>query len=76
MEISQAHYIETLLKKYGLQDANPVSTPMDPNIKLDDPEETSEEQRGVEMVTHGYANLIRSLMYLAIAKCPNIAYSV
>ena len=48
MEISQAHYIETLLKKYGLQDANPVSTPMDPNIKLDDPEEISEEQRGVE----------------------------
>ena len=32
IEISQTHYIDTLLKKYGLQDANPVSTPMDLNI--------------------------------------------
>ena len=67
VEISQTHYINTLLKKYGLQDANPVSTPMDPNIKLDDPEDMSEEQGGAQMVTHGYANLIRSLMYLVIA---------
>ena len=26
IEISQTHYIDTLLKKYGLQDANLVST--------------------------------------------------
>ena len=76
VEISQTHYIETLLKKYGLQDANPVSTPMDPNIKLDDPEGISEEQGGVEMATHGYANLIGSLMYLAIATRPDIAYTI
>ena len=35
IKISQTRYIDTLLKKYGLQDMNPVSTPMDPNIKLD-----------------------------------------
>ena len=35
IEISQTHYIDALLKKYRLQDANPVSTPMDLNIKLD-----------------------------------------
>ena len=35
IEISQTHYIDTLLKKYGLQDANSVSKPMDWNIKLD-----------------------------------------
>ena len=35
IDISHTHYIDTLLKKYGLQDANPVSTPMDLNIKLD-----------------------------------------
>ena len=32
----------------------------------------SEEQGGAQMVTHGYANLIRSLMYLVIASWPNI----
>ena len=63
VEISQTHYIMTLLKKVSLQDANPVSTPtMDLNIKLDNPGEILEEQ-GAQMVTHGYANLIGSLMY-------------
>ena len=36
----------TLLKKYGLQDANPVSIPMDLNIKLDALEgEASEDSK-------------------------------
>ena len=68
IEISQTHYIDTLLKKYGLQDANPVSTPMDPNMKLDALEgKASEDSEDQLLINHGYANLIRSLMYLAIA---------
>ena len=67
IKISQTHYIDTLLKKYRLQDANPVSTPMDPNTKLDAIEgETSEDSEDQLLINHGYANLIGSLMYLAI----------
>ena len=77
IEISQTHYIDTLLKKYGLQDMNPVSTPMDLNIKLDAIEgEASEDSEDQLLINHGYANLIGSLMYLAIATQPNIAYLV
>ena len=77
IEISQTHYIDTLLKKYRLQDANPVSTPMDPNIKLDALEgEASEDSEDQLLINHSYANLIRSLMYLTIATQPNIAYLV
>ena len=68
IEISQTHYIDILLKKYGLQDANPISTPMDLNTKLDAIEgKTSEDSKDQLLINHGYANLIGSLMYLAIA---------
>ena len=77
IEISQTHYIDTLLKKYRLQDANPVSTPMDPNTKLDAIEgKTSEDSEDQLLTNHGYANLIGSLMYLAIATQPDIACTV
>ena len=50
---------------------------MDPNIKLDALEgEASEDSEDQLLINHCYANLIRSLMYLAIATQPNIAYLV
>ena len=77
IKISQTHYIDTILKKYGLQDVNLVSTPMDPNIKLDALEgKASKDSEDQLFINHGYANLIGSLMYLAITTQPNIAYLV
>ena len=32
--ISQQHYIESILKHENLTDCNPVSTPMDPKVKI------------------------------------------
>ena len=77
--LSQTQYIDFLLDKYRLKDANPVLTPMDPNIKLE--MEAKEQKKEVEAeaypnLEHGYAQLIRSLMYLASATRPNISYAV
>ena len=33
--LSQTHFIDSLLGKFGLKNANPVSTPLDPNVNLD-----------------------------------------
>ena len=33
--LSQTHYINALLEKFGLANTNPVSTPMGTNVKLD-----------------------------------------
>ena len=75
--LSQTHYIDILLEKFGLADANPVSTPMDPNVKLENfPEGRKNEERGDDKITHGYATLIGSLMYVAIATRPDIAFAV
>jgi len=77
--LSQTHFIDTLLKKFGLENANPVSTPMDSNVKLDELEETDEIINQGEpdpKLSTGYATLIGSLMYLALGTRPDIAYSV
>ena len=34
IKLFQTAYIDSLLKKHGLENANPVSTPLDPNIRL------------------------------------------
>lgn len=56
-----------LLEKFGLQDANPVTTPLDLHIKMDDiDEETDFNNEGENnLISHGYATLIGSIMYLA-----------
>ena len=71
--LSQTHFIDSLLGKFGLENANPVSTPLDPNVK-DEVIETPNNQD--EKVSHSYATLIGSLMYLALGTRPDIAYAV
>ena len=74
--LSQAHFIDSLLKKFGLEDANPVTTPLDPNTNLDNNETEDEPNNQDEEVLHSYATLIGSLMYLALGTCPDITYAV
>jgi len=77
--LSQAHYINTLLEKFGLANVNPISTPMDVNVKLDyvaEGQEEEEQGKKDEKITHRYAALIGSLMYLAIGTRPDIAFAM
>ena len=78
ISLCQTIYIDFLLDKYGLTDANPLSTPMDPNVKLDLEAEYHGEAktRAYTKIEHGYAQLIGSLMYLALATRPDISYAV
>ena len=54
-----------------MENANPVTTPMDPNMKLEPNAEKQEANR-----SNDYASLIGSLQYLTIATRPDIAYAV
>jgi hypothetical protein len=34
IQLLQERYVETILERFGMQDARPVATPMDANAKL------------------------------------------
>ena len=77
ISLLQTHFIDTLLEKFGLQDANSVSTPLDPHVKLDDITENGNLDLEGEnnLISHGYATLIGSLMYLAHGTWSDIAFA-
>jgi hypothetical protein len=60
--ITEKQYILTILQSEGMQDANPVSTPLDTNIKLEANPEGSVGDR-----SNSFAMLIGILQYLATA---------
>ena len=71
LRLSQKSYIEVLLERYGLQDANPVSTPMDLNVTLVADDGYSKPVDKVK-----YQSMVGSLLYAAIATRPDIAHAV
>ena len=67
--ISQSKYAKNLVKKFDLESASPVRTPMSPDVKL------NVDLFGKNVDSFLYRNMIGSLLYL-IASRPNISYSV
>jgi hypothetical protein len=72
LKILQSKYIEAILERYGLSEANAVTTPLDPKVKLKPLTQTSEKGNR----SNNYASLIGSLMYAAVGTRPDIAYAV
>ena len=67
--LSQEHYVEKILKRFGHFDAKSVSTPYDANTHL-------MKNRGDPVGQAEYAQIIRSLMHLMNFSRPDIAYVV
>ncbi|CAM8997347.1 unnamed protein product [Rhodiola kirilowii] len=67
--LSQSHYAEKVLKKFNCLNCSPVSTPMDPNMKL-------LPNTGDAVSQLGYSQVIGCLMYAMTSTRPDIAYAV
>lgn len=68
--LDQTKYIQKLLHKFGMNDAIPVTTPLEPGLKLSLPDK---EEENIEVP---YQELIGSLMYVSICTRPDIAHAV
>ena len=71
ISITQRQYIETILRKEGMERANPVAVPMDPNnLPVPNPD-PGEDNR-----SNPYAQLLGELQYLATSTRPDISFAV
>ena len=43
ISLSQTHYVNKLLKKFNLENLNPVTTPLNPNVDLNQDKEPSDD---------------------------------
>jgi hypothetical protein len=71
MKISQQKYIENLLCKENMAEANPVGMPLDSNIKIGlNPVHNELNQ------SNSYAKLLGELQYIANTTRPDISYTI
>lgn len=68
MTLSQKIYIESLARKYKIENSKLYNTPMETNLRL--------EQAKVVRNDIGYRNLIGALLYISSATRPDISFSV
>ena len=76
ISLSQEEYISNLVERFGLQDANTVTTPLEPGAILTREQcpTTPAELQG--MTGNRYRELIGSLQYVALATRPDISFAI
>ena len=76
IHLSQCSYIDSILRRYGLQDLKPVSIPMDTNSHLTTAQCPSTTAEFTQMRDVPYCEAVGLLMYAALGMCPNIAFAI
>ena len=75
ISLGRKAYIATILRRFGMEHTHIVSTPMDPNVKLDLAEDRGEKELEQEDITDDQA-VVGSLMYATLATRPDISCAV
>ena len=76
ISLSQTAYIDSLVKRFNLGDAPPLSTPIDPNALLLKDQSPSTPRQFDDMRNVPYREAIGSLMYAAVGTRPDITFAV
>jgi hypothetical protein len=67
--LSQSHYVQKVLSRFGFMDSKPYLTPYDPSVTLRKNKKIARDQLR-------YSQIISSLMYIVIATRPDISFAV
>lgn len=76
IHLSQRSYIESIIRRYGFEDAKPLSLPMDPNTRLSSTQSPSTTEEFARMRDVPYHEAVGSLMYASLGTRPDITYAV
>jgi hypothetical protein len=76
ISLSQRSYIQSIVDRYGLTDAKPLSMPLDPHALLSKDQCPSTTEEFAAMRDIPYREAVGSLMYAALGTRPDIAYAV
>ncbi|PIL28794.1 transcription factor [Ganoderma sinense ZZ0214-1] len=76
LSLSQTAYIEAIIRRYGLEDAKPLSMPMDPHVQLTAEQSPKTTAEVAEMRNVPYREVVGSLQYASMGTRPDITYAV
>ncbi|CAH9100551.1 unnamed protein product [Cuscuta europaea] len=76
LHMSQEQYIEKVLRKFNIDKAKEVSSPLTTNFRLTDKDYPSSEKKIEEMDRVLYASAVGSFMYAMVCTRPDIAHAV
>nr|GFA41013.1 retrovirus-related Pol polyprotein from transposon TNT 1-94 [Tanacetum cinerariifolium] len=76
LHISQEQYIEKVLRRFNMDKAKVVSSPLTPNFKLTDKDCPSFKKNIKKMDRVPYASVVGSLMYVMVCRRPDLAHAV
>ena len=76
LKISQEQYIKDMLKRFGMEECNPVAIPADTNVVLCKSMSPSTLEEREVMKDKPYMSLVGSLMYASISARSDIAQAV
>ena len=76
LALSQESYIDTIIRRFNLEEAKAIPTPMTPGISYSSKDAPADETEAVRMAKTPYRQAIGSLMYAAVATRPDISFAV
>ncbi|CAM8947691.1 unnamed protein product [Rhodiola kirilowii] len=76
LKLSQEEYVKKVLKRFNMDDARPVSTPLASHFQLSKDQSPITEDEMKHMDKIPYASAIGSLMYAIVCTRPDIAHAV